>query len=102
MPATNGPAWYPTAHSCATTDTNESLHPEIELQHVANYYNIYIIINRAINQQEPDSERNNNSWYAAAETNQLEPMDQRNQTRFPANWLRTPTVRLNLDLALPH
>jgi hypothetical protein len=36
---TKGPAWYPTAvHSCAlaTSDTNESLHPEIELQHVAN------------------------------------------------------------------
>jgi hypothetical protein len=26
----------------------------------------------------------------------------RNQTRFPVSWLRTPTVRLNLDLALPH
>ena len=35
MPATKRPAWYPTAHSCATSDTNESLHPEIELQHVA-------------------------------------------------------------------
>ncbi len=29
-------------------------------------------------------------------------MHSRNQTRFPVNWLRTPTVRLNLDLALPH
>jgi hypothetical protein len=29
-------------------------------------------------------------------------MHWRNQTRFPVNWLRTPTVRLNLDLALPH
>ncbi len=38
----------------------------------------------------------NNSWYAAAETNQFEPMHWRNQTRFPVNWLRTPTVRLNL------
>ena len=33
MLATKGPAWYQTAHSCATSDTNESLHPEIELQH---------------------------------------------------------------------
>ncbi len=56
------------------------------------------LINQAINQQE----RNNNSWYAAAETNRFEPMHWRNQTRFPVNWLRTPTVRLNLDLALPH
>jgi hypothetical protein len=30
---TKGAAWYLTAHSCATSDTNESLHPEIELQH---------------------------------------------------------------------
>ncbi len=29
-------------------------------------------------------------------------MHSRNQTRFPVNSLRTPTVRLNLDLALPH
>ncbi len=29
-------------------------------------------------------------------------MYKRNQTRLPVNWLRTPTVRLNLDLALPH
>jgi hypothetical protein len=36
MPATKGAAWHPTAHSCATSDTNESLHPEVELQHVAN------------------------------------------------------------------
>jgi hypothetical protein len=28
MPATKGPAWYPTAHSCATSDTNASLHPD--------------------------------------------------------------------------
>ena len=34
IPATNRAAWYPTAHSCATSDTNESLHLEIELQHV--------------------------------------------------------------------
>jgi hypothetical protein len=56
------------------------------------------LINQAINQQE----RSNNSCYSAAETNQLEPTHYRNQTRFPVNWLRTPTVRLNLDLALPH
>ena len=56
------------------------------------------LIDQAINQQE----RNNNSWYAAAEPNQFEPTHSRNQTRFPVNWLRTPTVRLNLDLALPH
>jgi hypothetical protein len=36
MPATKGAAWYPTAHACTTSDTNESLHPEVELQHVAN------------------------------------------------------------------
>ena len=38
IPATNRAAWYPTAHSCATSDTNESLHPirfQIELQHAA-------------------------------------------------------------------
>ena len=35
IPATNRAAWYPTAHSCATSDTNESLHPEIELRNAA-------------------------------------------------------------------
>ena len=35
IPATNRAAWYPTPHSCATSDTNESLHPEIELRNAA-------------------------------------------------------------------
>jgi hypothetical protein len=62
IPVTTGAAWYLTAHSSATSDSNESLHPEIELQHVA--------INQPINQRE----RSNNSWHPAAETNQFEPM----------------------------
>ena len=35
IPATNRAAWYPTAHSCATSDTNESVNPEIELRNAA-------------------------------------------------------------------
>ncbi len=92
MPATKGAAWYPTAHSCTTSDTNESSHPEVELQRVANQST----------KQSISKNETTNSWYAAAETNQLEPMHSRNKTRFPVSWLRTPTVRLNLDLALPH
>ena len=92
IPATNRAAWYLTAHSCATSDTNESLHPEIELR------------NAAINQPGNQSATTKTTTAGIPQRKQTSsnPCHQRNQTRFPMDWLRTRTVRLNLDLPLPH
>ena len=56
---------YHTAHSCATSDTNESLSPEIELRYEAIHQT---------KQSTVQQERNNNSWHPAAETNEFDPM----------------------------
>jgi hypothetical protein len=67
IPVTTGVAWYLTAHSCATSDTKLS---RMGVYIRKSSYSVQQLINQAIIQQE----RINNSWYAAAETNQLERM----------------------------